>query len=198
MQWNKLAKIGARNLDQISTNKVMGGHTHDIGSSFSSKEKKRSREIVKNHKLSCDSSLLQKGTGVSRFNSSPSAKNPRRIQPSLANQNHKYNENEALKEYLNSKRQNSSPLKKQVDRLNTYFNSLEFPYDEMKLYLENNESIPQMTHMNTKESNISTSNREFANTENDTSHDIINLKASKERHLPQSERHPGQEDSCRQ
>lgn len=49
-----------------------------------------------------------------------------------------------------------NPLDQIEENLNNYFNSLEFPFNEVKSYLENNES---QIHMNTRESHESNSNR---------------------------------------
>lgn len=71
-------------------------------------------------------------------------------------QNNKYNENEALKEYMNSKRQYPSQALTQMEKnLSNYFES---PYNELQSFLENNDSVPRM---NTKESNDSFTQKVF-------------------------------------
>lgn len=58
--------------------------------------------------------------------------------------NSKYTENEVLKDYLNSKRNNnpSSALSVIEKNLSTYFASADYPYNEMQSYLDMNNSIP--------------------------------------------------------
>lgn len=167
-KWEKLNRITqgsncnsskARN-HPLKHKSGLAGLTHDFGSSLSAQEKKRVNDRIKNHKLSCDSSLLKNNAKISKFNDSPSY-NKRRQTGSLACKNNKYNENEMLKDYINSKRrQLINPLNQIEENLNNYFNSLEFPYNEVKSYLENIESHP---HMNTRESHESGSKRVILN-----------------------------------
>ena len=99
-KWNKLNQIthwGIKSQKNQKRNKNLtkngGGLTHDFGSSFSSQERKRKRDNIKNHKLSCDSSLLKSHIDNQKFSSSPAVKWKRRqTKGSLVNKN---NENDA-------------------------------------------------------------------------------------------------------
>jgi hypothetical protein len=173
-KWDNLNNITQ---GQVKNNKVrnnplrnkngMAGLTHDFGTSLSAQEKKRAIDRIKNHKLSVDSTLLNRNGAVLKLRDSPS-NNKRRQNGSLACKNNKYNENEVLKDYLNSKRQHSiNPLYQLEENLNYYFSSLDFPYNEVKSYLENNDSIPRM---NTRESHETNSNRVILYPINNTGH----------------------------
>ena len=71
--------------------------------------------------------------------------------------NNKYADNLVLKEYLQGGTQYaSSALHEMEKNLTNYFTSNEYPYNEVKSFLENNNSIPRM---NTRESNESISNK---------------------------------------
>lgn len=88
-KWDKLNKItqgSNSNSSKVRNHPLktgLAGLTHDFGSSLSAQEKKRANDRIKNHKLSCDSSLLKKNAESSKFNDSPSY-NKRRQKGSLA------------------------------------------------------------------------------------------------------------------
>jgi len=152
-KWNQLNRLTQSNgighpkekrNHALRNQKAVGGLTHDFGSSLSSHEKHHYK--IKDHKLSCDASLYSRHHKGYKPQESPNLHN---------NKNSKYNDNEMLKDYISNHPQKDyiSPALSQIEKnLTSYFNSSEYPYDEVKNYLENNTSIPQI---NTRESNES-------------------------------------------
>lgn len=126
----------------LRNHKAAGGLTHDFGSSLSSHEPNSNN--IKTHKLSCDASFYNNKTKGQKVIESPDLHK---------NNNSKYNENEMLKEYITYKSSGAytSPALSQIEQnLISYFTSSDYPYNEVKSYLENNASIP---NMKTRESN---------------------------------------------
>ena len=86
-KWNQLSKItqgGAQdNKHNVRNHPLRNpnggiGRTHDFGSSLSAQEKKRIKKAIKDHKLSCDSSLLKNNLDRAKFTSSPAQKPSRK------------------------------------------------------------------------------------------------------------------------
>lgn len=125
----------------LRNQKKAGGLTHDFGSSLSSHEK--ANHHLKNHKLSCDASLY------SRHHKNGYVENASPIthKYNKRNANSKYNENEMLRDYVSSTNTQShvSPALSQIEKnLTSYFTSNDYPYNEVKSYLENTSSLPNM------------------------------------------------------
>lgn len=130
----------------MRNHKKIGGLTHDFGSSLSSHDKTGNH--IKNHKLSCDASLYSRHHKAYKVEGSPAL---------CANKNSKYNENEMLKDYIGSKPPVASQALSQIEKnLTSYFYSADYPYNEVRSYLENNSSLP---NMDTGESNQSSANK---------------------------------------
>lgn len=64
--------------------------------------------------------------------------------------NSKYNENEMLKDYINKNTNYTSPALNQIEKnLTAYFSSTDYPYNEVRSFLENNSDA---LHLNTRDS----------------------------------------------
>lgn len=143
-KWSHLTRISQSNgvghqhkirNHPLRNQKAAGGLTHDFGGSLSSHDyHKRPNEGLKGHKLSCDDSLYNRRIMKQQYSNDS---------PGIKGMNNKFSQNEMLKEYMGSTKAYTSPALMQIEKnLESYFSSNEYPYNEIRSFLENNTSMP--------------------------------------------------------